>query len=308
MNSNSNPKPPEPASLYLTAQMEITAAAEPVGDGKPALPRFSMVAYTGGPMRVAGWRHPVIVDLAGLAVPSQVRPIRVGHDADKRIGHTDSIAVQDGRLIAAGIVSCTTQHAREVVADARNGFPWQASIGAGVEQFEFVREGQTVLVNGREFTGPVNVVRKATLGEISFVDLGADGNTSASVAAHKETSFMDETITTATSASSSAGASDTPGGTDAAQGVQAGASAVTTQAEGALTSDPVADMRVRAAAEQQRIADVRKVCGDSHAEIAAQAIAEGWDVTRTELEILRADRPKAPAAHVPDNPVTSTVL
>ena len=35
------------------------------------------------------------------------------------------------------------------------------------------------LVNGREFSGPVNVVRKATLGEISFVDLVADGNTSA---------------------------------------------------------------------------------------------------------------------------------
>ena len=40
-----------------------------------------------------------------------------------------------------------------------------------------------MLVNGREFFGPVNVVRKATLGEISFVDLGADGQTSASVAA-----------------------------------------------------------------------------------------------------------------------------
>jgi hypothetical protein len=31
-------------------------------------------------------------------------------------------------------------------------------------------------------------------------------------------------------------------------------------------------------------------------------------VTRTELEVLRADRPKAPAAHVPDNSMTGTVL
>ena len=38
-------------------------------------------------------------------------------------------------------------------------------------------------VNGRQYAGPLNVVRKATLGEISFVDLGADGATSASVAA-----------------------------------------------------------------------------------------------------------------------------
>ena len=85
--------------------------------------------------------------------------------------------------MAAGVVSRDTAAAKEIVVSARNGFPWQASIGAGVEEFEFVKENQKVLVNGREFVGPVNVVRKATLGEISFVDLGADGQTSASVAA-----------------------------------------------------------------------------------------------------------------------------
>ena len=52
------------------------------------------------------------------------------------------------------------------MASAKNGFPGQASIGTSVEQFEFVKENQSVLVNGREFTGPVNVVRRATLGEI----------------------------------------------------------------------------------------------------------------------------------------------
>ena len=56
-------------------------------------------------------------------------------------------------------------------------------------------------------------------------------------------------------------------------------------------ADPIAEMRARAAAEQERIAAIRKVCSDDHAEIAAKAIAQGWDVTRTELEILRAERP-----------------
>ena len=45
------------------------------------------------------------------------------------------------------------------------------SIGASVEESEYIRPNQKALVNGREFVGPVNVVRKATLGEISFVDL-----------------------------------------------------------------------------------------------------------------------------------------
>ena len=72
--------------------------------------------------------------------------------------------------------------------------------------------------------------------------------------------------------------------------------------------DPVADMRAAAAAEQERIVTVRKVCGDEHVAIAAQAIKDGWDATRTELEVLRASRPKAPAIHAPETAVTGTVL
>ncbi|HQL76239.1 MAG TPA: hypothetical protein PLD58_23910 [Phycisphaerae bacterium] len=309
----SEPKPPD--NLCLTAQMEITAAAD-AGDGKQALPRFTMVAYTGGPMRVAGWRYPVVMDLAGLSVPSQSRPIRFGHDANSGVGHSDSIRVQNGQLIAAGVVSRDTGAAREIVVSARNGFPWQASIGASVEQFEFVKENQTVLVNGREFTGPLNVVRKSTLGEISFVDLGADSNTSASVAAKaKEKTIMDETNTDKTNTTAADPGKEAPkveakapAGTDApAPPVQAAATAATMPDAG-ITVDPVADMRVHAAAEQRRIAAVRKVCGDKHAEIAAKAIDEGWDVTRTELEVLRAERPKAPEVHMPDRTLTGAVL
>jgi len=326
--TNANPKPPE--RLQLTAQMEITAGAD-AGDGKPSLPRFSMVAYTGGPMRIAGWRYPVVVDLAGLAIPRQNAPIREAHGA--RVGHAESIRVEDGKLIAAGVISCTGQVARELVADARNGFPWQASIGASVEQFEFVREKQAVVVNGREFAGPVNVVRKATLGEISFVDLGADANSSASVAAsaNQENGNMDGDENTntdqdlpagqagaaavadqgkdASSADAQAGkGTDAPKVEAKAADKDAGTPPVRPAAAAGMTADPVADMRAEAAAEQERIAAVRKVCGDKHGEICAKAIKEGWDVTRTELEVLRADRPKAPEAHIPDSSMSGQVL
>ena len=74
------------------------------------------------------------------------------------------------------------------------------------------------------------------------------------------------------------------------------------------TPDPAAEIRAQAAAEQERINAIRKVCGEQHGEIAVKAISEGWDETRCELEVLRASRPKAPAAHVPDNPVNGCVL
>ena len=48
--------PNMPKSLCLNAQASIEIEAT-AGDGTaPKLPRFRMVAYTGGPMRIAGWR------------------------------------------------------------------------------------------------------------------------------------------------------------------------------------------------------------------------------------------------------------
>ena len=259
--------------LFTSAPEWLEAAAGP--DGQPTLPRFAMVAYTGGLMRLRDWRYPVVVDLAGLSIPSPNRPIRLGHDASQGVGHTDSIVIESGRLLANGVVSRATLAAREVVASSRNGFPWQASIGAGVEEAEFVRENQKITVNGQEFTGPLSVVRRAVLGEISFVDLGADGQTSAQVAAN---------------------ATEEP---EPANGQQ--------QPE--PVPDVAAEMRARAAAESERINAIRRQCANQHPEIEARAIREGWDSIRCELEILRTARPAAPVI-VPsvDKSVTSDVL
>ncbi|MEM7630352.1 MAG: hypothetical protein AAF356_13185, partial [Planctomycetota bacterium] len=265
-------------SVALTARAEIDLSAAAEADDPAPLPRFRMVAYTGEAMRLAGWRHPVVIDLAGLSVPSQNRPIRFGHDAQAGVGHTDAIGVDGGQLVASGVISRDTAAAKEVVASSRNGFPWQASVGASVDEFEFVRPNQAVTVNGREFTGPVNVVRRSTLGEISFVDLGADGRTSATIAA-------------------SAG-SDPAGGDEAPQ----------TDPDTGGGPDLVAQMRAEAAAETERINAVRCICAGEHRDLEARAIREGWDATRCELEVLRASRPKAPAAHVPTNLVTDGVL
>ena len=51
------------------------------GDDKPALRKFSMVAYTGGAMRLGRvGLIPVVVDLAGLRVTRKSRPILKDHD------------------------------------------------------------------------------------------------------------------------------------------------------------------------------------------------------------------------------------
>ncbi len=302
--SASPPEQATPQSIEITAaaQIDIEAAA---GEGQTALPRFKMIAYTGSAMRVAAWRHPVILDLAGLNIPSQQRPIRFSHDPASGVGHTDAIRIEQGQLIASGVVSRDTPTAREIVTSSKNGFPWQASVGASVEEFEFIREGQKVLVNGQEFAGPVNVVRKATLGEISFVDLGADGKTSVNVAAiaANQENVMDgenKDNENGTSVSSTNGV--------VSEATAESAPSADVAATGDTRASAVEDIRAQALAETSRIAAVRRLCAGRHLDIEAQAIREGWDATRTELEILRASRPKAPAVHVPDQSVSTQIL
>ncbi len=291
--------------LTATAVFDVASAGE---DGStPSLPRFRMVAYTGAPMRIAGWRYPVIIDLAGLAVPSQSRPIRFSHDPTAGVGHTDSIRIDGGQLVATGIISRDTPAAREVVASSKNGFPWQASVGASIDEFEFVKERQQAIVNGQEHAGPFYVVRKSTLSEISFVDLGADAQTSATVAAAagandplptEEKPDMDP--------------SDTPAVTDAeANGRESNQPGRQTQppvASAVTASSTVDDIRAQAAAESSRITAIRQLCDGRFPEIEAQAIREGWDAIRCELEVLRANRPRTPAIHAPDHAINAQVL
>jgi hypothetical protein len=258
-------------------------AAAPDGQGsKPR--RFQMTAYTGGPMQLVGWRFPVVVDLAGLQASAKPK-VFLEHDRAARVGHIDQVQLSESALGVTGVVSASGRAAQEVLADAANGFPWQASIGARATEVEWVPDGHSARANGRVFQGPVNIARKSVLGEVSFVALGADDNTSAAIAAtqpqtQKESSMPQATTETTTSISA--------------------------------TADPVVQppeaIRAQAAAEMKRIAAIQKLCGPKHGEIAAKAVEENWDATRTELEILRADRPAAPAAHISDHTVTDDIL
>ncbi|MBL8892488.1 MAG: hypothetical protein JNL67_21105 [Planctomycetaceae bacterium] len=129
------------------------------------------------------WPYPVVVDLAGMRVTRKSRPILKDHDRASIVGHTDDIMVGDSRLEVAGVISGVGNNAQEVIATSENGFPWQASLGANADKVVFIPEGKTATANSREFKGPVYIARKSTLGEVSFVALGADDDTEARIAA-----------------------------------------------------------------------------------------------------------------------------
>jgi hypothetical protein len=100
-----------PASISVRVRRraaDIVIEAAPADGSAPKLPRFSMVAYTGGPMRPKmnpPLKHPVVVDLAGLDISSQNRPALKDHNPQMLVGHTDSIASDGRQLTATGVIS-----------------------------------------------------------------------------------------------------------------------------------------------------------------------------------------------------------
>jgi hypothetical protein len=242
-------------TIAEASDLLLTAAVE-----SPDPPRFSIVAYTGGVMKVGGWGS-IAIDLSGLDLSASV-PVLSDHNSTRAgvVGHGRA-QVMDGRLVVAGVISAATQAAREIIASARNGFPWQASVGAEVLERRAVPAGEPIAVNGKSITAPaggMTLVTKGRLREVSIVSLGGDADTTVAIAASmdKEQRNMDVQV----------------------QDSQ------TQEAE---------------AAEAKRVEAVRKVCAGRHSDIEAKAIAENWDIRQTELAILRADRPKAPAVQVP---------
>ena len=83
-----------PSSLRIVCEDASSIslqAAEAAEEGKPALRKFSMVAYTDGAMRLGGWPYPVVVDFAGMRVTRKSRPILKDHDRASIVGRTDDI-------------------------------------------------------------------------------------------------------------------------------------------------------------------------------------------------------------------------
>ena len=324
----------EPSSFTITGAsegFEILAAAAGDGESK-RLRKFRMTAYTGVAMRLPFFAWPVVVDLEGMNIPGQQRPILRDHDASLIVGHTESIEISQQRLKVAGVMSGVGDAAEEVRALADNGFPWQASVGASVERLEFVDRDQSVKVNGRSYSGPIYVARATTLGEVSFVPMGADPNTSAAVAAGLgatgplaqgvspmtfeqwlvakgfELAALNDTQKAAlqaawkaeqTPASPPASPPATPPAPPAppAERRPAGSRSMTETLQ-ALRIREEHEERIEAALI--RAMDDGRISAVAVEEIRAEAIADPdrWDDNRLELEFIRRERPRAPGVIV----------
>ena len=247
--------------LLSTADVEIQAT------GKP--PSVTILAYSGGLMDVPGW-GPVVIDLAGIDASAEQISILTDHDASLKgiVGHGQAV-VSNGKLLVQGTLTPSTEAARQVIELARGGFRFQASVGFTPMDYDRVRAGQNMDVNGRTIKSPAGgftLVRAGVLREVSIVALAADPGTSVTIAAQLKDQNMSETV---------------------------------------LTVDQI---RAEALAETNRITGIRKACNGRFSDIEAEAIAEGWDIQKTELAVLRASRPKIGPCYGSQTAPSKTVL
>ncbi|MDB5310682.1 MAG: hypothetical protein JWO38_4884 [Gemmataceae bacterium] len=191
-----SPSKSDPDELGIVGTVTIRAAEAPGANGKKKPRTFDVIAYTGGPLdqSAMGWGYPVVCDLEGFDLGDEVFPVLDNHgpgwSSDRPVreyvvAQSKTAAIEGGKLRLTGTFFENRPAAKDIIQLADDGLKWQMSIGAKSLKTEFIGDGLTVNVNGREFEGPVNVVRKTKLREVSFVVIGADDQTSALVAANQ---------------------------------------------------------------------------------------------------------------------------
>ena len=280
-----------------------------------AKPKVMGIAYSGGKMNLPGWKHPVVVDLAGMDIPDTV-PLLTNHEnkTDSRVGII-SASIKDNALEISGEIVSDSKDAQDIVAQGKAGADWQLSIGADVKECELVKSSRTV--NGQEIEGPFYHVTKSTLREVSVVAVGADAHTSMKVTAQfnlsknniegesmteenkNNVSAADETVNTEQEKKQET-AAPTAKENEAekkpeqakAEATPAAITASATQVSATAKEAAVAAVK----AERERVSAIQGICNGEFPEIEKQAIASGWTpevVTKKVLETIRAERPAA---------------
>ena len=167
-------KKPKPINAESLATIEAIENGPAKFSAKPA--------YSGGVLKVAGYRNGIVIDLAGLVSHRKVIA-NLDHDSSKRVGHIVN-ATNDGKTLSLdGALSASTPFRDEVVGSHQDGFGWDVSVEILPNKIERVEAGQSISVNGQTFQGPIEVARTSTLYGLAFVGAGADEANSVRIAA-----------------------------------------------------------------------------------------------------------------------------
>jgi hypothetical protein len=345
-----------PELIAFDGEIDVQAAE----DGGDSSPKFFILANTGRPMMLAGYMDPVIIDIAGAKLAKKNLPIIADHVSSLRIGHAEDSAiipaggkatvagrnVKGPSIALAGVVSSSMNVAKAFVADSRQGYPFEASVGARIVEAEYLDEGEKAEVNGKMQRGPLIIARKTLIRETSVLTLGADDKTlsvAASVAASQYTrgEFINSTPKTKKDNSTVKFADFVAShGFDAEKLTDKQRSFLTASYRSEYGDSPpvtakggdgdsltaVERARAEAAEEERRLDDIRATFRDfadvdtveyggkeyAATDFKAHAISEGMNPDKVKVALMKAalaqGGPKAPAVHVKNRNVQAQAL
>lgn len=163
-----------PRAVKLSAPVALLADAAGTDGAAPA--RFAILGYSGAPVEFYGWRF--VISLSGMTAKPRF-PVLREHMRDRIVGMAESWSVDEKGFHVEGNFSGATPDGKEALALAREGYPWEASIGVDPLKVLRLERGKKKTVNGRELEGPLDIWLESEVREVSFVSLGADKNTEA---------------------------------------------------------------------------------------------------------------------------------
>jgi len=137
---------------------------------------FEILAYSGEIIPDHWFWGNLGIDLKGMKFAGQRFPVLDSHDTSLRLGYGEGHVA--GTITAKGRW-CPNVYAQEMRADAKAGFPLQASLNFDPKtvKYDTIREGEAAEVNGHRLTGPGTIFRQGVIREISMCVFGEVRNT-----------------------------------------------------------------------------------------------------------------------------------
>lgn len=157
-------------------EMEPAAFIATISSGKMNQNAVPHLVRDPNPIPHARALWPMVIDLAGL-VDDGLIPVLLNHDRRYAAGVAAWATTHQGRLVAAGVISSEHPAGRYLIGTYRRWAYWRSSIAAVYHpsDVEFIEEDSGPhIVNGRDFYGPFEIVRRWWLSEFSLVSDPAD--------------------------------------------------------------------------------------------------------------------------------------
>jgi hypothetical protein len=140
---------------------------------------FSGVAYAGGVITDHSWYSAVAFDLATTQAETPL-PLLFNHHGSP-IGVIETVNIGTQIEIAGRLFADIDDVAKDIAAKADRGIKWQLSVGIFPTSTEKLNGSQTHNINGQSFMGELALLKNNRIREISFVTVGADDKTTATV-------------------------------------------------------------------------------------------------------------------------------